>query len=432
MGSRSRLRARRLLAVALAVAAGLTVAPSASASSDPSAGDVRRAQQRADSLARQAAAQGRQVDSARADLLALSERANAALAALAEANAKVQAGERALADARDRLAKAKTRTDRARAGLARYAADAYRSGPADTRMGAWLTLAETGDVQQLAQAIDLLGQVGDERGRVLGEFARAQGEQRRATQAADVAVRRLARARDRRLAAKQQADALVADQRVKVAAYQRRFAATSGAAASARTQAAQVRQAYQDWVARQQALARERARRQALLEAARRAALAAASAAVPAAPVVHVDPTPTCTGGNPSDYPNGQVPPSALCALWEAPGESLGPTAAAAFNAMSKAFYAAYGVPVCVTDSYRSYDEQVQTKASRGSYAATPGYSNHGWGLAVDLCGGVESDGSPANTWMRLNAPRYGFFHPAWAERGGGGPYEPWHWEFSG
>jgi hypothetical protein len=29
------------------------------------------------------------------------------------------------------------------------------------------------------------------------------------------------------------------------------------------------------------------------------------------------------------------------------------------------------------------------------------------------------------------NAPRYGWFHPAWAELDGSKP-EPWHWEFAG
>jgi hypothetical protein len=32
---------------------------------------------------------------------------------------------------------------------------------------------------------------------------------------------------------------------------------------------------------------------------------------------------------------------------------------------------------------------------------------------------------------MKANAGRFGFFHPAWAEPGGGKP-EAWHWEYSG
>ncbi|WP_338747664.1 D-alanyl-D-alanine carboxypeptidase family protein [Janibacter alittae] len=130
-------------------------------------------------------------------------------------------------------------------------------------------------------------------------------------------------------------------------------------------------------------------------------------------------------------YPNGQIPPAALCPLLGAPGESLRPEAAAAFNSMSQAYQRDTGHLLCVTDSYRSYANQVVTKASRGRWAAAPGTSNHGVGMALDLCGGVNSFGHPAHLWMQQNAPLYGWFHPSWAAAGGSLP-EPWHWEFSG
>ncbi len=155
-----------------------------------------------------------------------------------------------------------------------------------------------------------------------------------------------------------------------------------------------------------------------------RAALAAASA------------SPSFSGGTPcsdneSTYPNGQLPPSALCPLWGATGEELRPTAAAAFNAMSQAYAKQMGTPLCVTDSYRTLAEQFSVKASRGKWAATPGTSHHGLGIAVDLCGGIETFGSPQHLWMQLNAPLYGWYHPSWAEPNGTLP-EPWHWEFAG
>lgn len=134
---------------------------------------------------------------------------------------------------------------------------------------------------------------------------------------------------------------------------------------------------------------------------------------------------------NTATYPNGQIPPSALCPLLGAPEESLRPDAAAAFNAMSKAYQRDTGNVLCVTDSYRSYAEQVVTKQDKGMWAAAPGSSNHGLGKAVDLCGGVNSFGHPAHAWMQQNAPLYGWFHPSWAASGGSLP-EPWHWEFSG
>ncbi|WP_252973994.1 D-alanyl-D-alanine carboxypeptidase family protein [Janibacter melonis] len=134
---------------------------------------------------------------------------------------------------------------------------------------------------------------------------------------------------------------------------------------------------------------------------------------------------------NEGTYPNGQVPPNALCPLIGAAGEMLRPKAAAAFNEMSKAYARDTGSPICITDSYRSYAEQVIVKQQRGGWAATPGRSNHGLGLALDLCGGINSFGTAAHAWMQQNAALYGWFHPAWAQAGGSLP-EPWHWEYAG
>ncbi len=130
-------------------------------------------------------------------------------------------------------------------------------------------------------------------------------------------------------------------------------------------------------------------------------------------------------------YPNGMFPASGLCPLWGAAGERLAPDAAAAFNALSKAYAAQTGIPLCITDSYRSYSEQISVKATRGRFAATPGTSRHGLGRALDLCGGVERFDSAAHRWMRQNGPLYGWFHPSWAAAGGSLP-EPWHFEFAG
>lgn len=137
-----------------------------------------------------------------------------------------------------------------------------------------------------------------------------------------------------------------------------------------------------------------------------------------------------CTTSSTS-YPNGLFPTSALCPLWQAPGEMLSPRAAAAFNAMSQAYARQTGSPICVTDSYRSLSQQYVTKAKRGRFAARPGTSRHGLGMALDLCGGINNFGSPAHLWMKQNAPLYGWFHPSWAGPGGATP-EPWHWEFAG
>jgi hypothetical protein len=148
-------------------------------------------------------------------------------------------------------------------------------------------------------------------------------------------------------------------------------------------------------------------------------------------PDVFVDGSTRACDGDERDYPNGRIPAKGLCPLYRAPGQSLRPGAAAAFNALSKAYEKDAGKPLCVTDSYRSVAEQVSVKASRGKWAATPGTSEHGLGMALDLCGGVQSFGSAAHLWLRQNAPLYGWFHPAWAEPSGSLP-EPWHWEYAG
>jgi cell wall-associated NlpC family hydrolase len=129
-------------------------------------------------------------------------------------------------------------------------------------------------------------------------------------------------------------------------------------------------------------------------------------------------------------YPNGLIPPSALCPLGVA-GHSLRCDAAAAYRAMSAAFATTFGAPICITDSYRTYASQVRLYGQKPSLAAVPGTSNHGWGLAVDLCGGIEHYGTAPYAWMKANAGRFGFLHPDWAEPGNGRE-EPWHWEYAG
>ena len=130
-------------------------------------------------------------------------------------------------------------------------------------------------------------------------------------------------------------------------------------------------------------------------------------------------------------YANGEIPTAALCPLWGAPGLSLRADAAAAFGALSKDFAAQFGRPLCVSDAYRTRTEQVQVFAQRPGLAARPGTSNHGWGSAADLCGGVQSFATIEHVWMLTHAGLYGWFHPSWAGPDGAKP-EPWHWEYAG
>jgi cell wall-associated NlpC family hydrolase len=129
-------------------------------------------------------------------------------------------------------------------------------------------------------------------------------------------------------------------------------------------------------------------------------------------------------------YPNGLIPPSAMCSLG-IPGHQLRCDAAAAFRAMAAAYAASFGSQLCVTDSYRTYASQVRLYGEKPALAAVPGTSNHGWGLALDLCGGIQTFGTAQYAWMVTNAGRFGFLHPTWADPGNGRE-EPWHWEFAG
>jgi len=126
---------------------------------------------------------------------------------------------------------------------------------------------------------------------------------------------------------------------------------------------------------------------------------------------------------------NGMIPTSELCSLDSAPGHLLRCDAARAYDALALAYRADFGTPPCITDSYRSFSAQVAAFANKPKLTAVPGTSNHGWGLAVDLCGGIETPGTVQHEWMQEHAGLFGWVHPAWAEPGGGRP-EPWHWEF--
>lgn len=129
-------------------------------------------------------------------------------------------------------------------------------------------------------------------------------------------------------------------------------------------------------------------------------------------------------------FPNGFIPASALCPIGVG-SHRLRCDAAQTFGAMSAAFAAAFGRPLCVTDSYRAFGQQIVLYARKPGLAAVPGTSNHGWGLALDLCGGVQSFATREFAWLAANAASFGWVHPPWAAPGRGRE-EPWHWEYAG
>ena len=132
---------------------------------------------------------------------------------------------------------------------------------------------------------------------------------------------------------------------------------------------------------------------------------------------------------------NGRLPDSFLAHLgWpEADHLRLRPDAAASITRLAAAFEAHFGKPLYLSDAYRTYATQVSLKATKGVFAATPGTSNHGWGIAIDAASRVNVDGSAEHRWMEANAGAFGWINPAWAQdyNSNNGQHEPWHWEYS-
>jgi len=138
-----------------------------------------------------------------------------------------------------------------------------------------------------------------------------------------------------------------------------------------------------------------------------------------AAVIADCDPTAPIVGAN------GRLDSASLCPLW-AKGQFASAEAASALTVMNADFRMVFGRDICLSDSYRSLEDQYSTKASKGYLAATPGTSMHGWGLAIDLCS-KDVNGATGN-WIRANAGTYGWENPQWAVSS---KYEPWHWEYA-
>jgi hypothetical protein len=126
---------------------------------------------------------------------------------------------------------------------------------------------------------------------------------------------------------------------------------------------------------------------------------------------------------------NGRLPVSMLVqAANGAPGQLLEAQTAAQWAAMVQAAAAQGvtlrpepddGVPSC----YRSYDAQVyakQVQAQGGATAATPGTSNHGLGVAIDI-----QITSQTLAWLNAHAAQFGFDN---AQGQATRPVENWHW----
>lgn len=146
-------------------------------------------------------------------------------------------------------------------------------------------------------------------------------------------------------------------------------------------------------------------------------------------------------------YKNGNIPLSTLtnisnitasdgtkvsfggCVTWMSQ-PYLHPSAAVSIVELNKAYKQTFGKDLKLLSCYRSYGQQVAARKKYGSDAATPGRSNHGWGLAVDF-DDMSSYSLKEYRWLLANAPRYGWINPKNMQQGGSGPHEPWHWEYA-
>ncbi len=129
---------------------------------------------------------------------------------------------------------------------------------------------------------------------------------------------------------------------------------------------------------------------------------------------------------------------------------SLSPAALTPFNSMMDDFYEATGCyDVLMVDGYRTEEFQRQLYDERAAafgeeyaamYVATPGYSEHHTGLAVDLSVYTDSgEGYELSTyekcsWLKENFENYGFIlrYPQEKASITGISYESWHYRYVG
>ncbi|WP_179258064.1 M15 family metallopeptidase [Enemella evansiae] len=152
--------------------------------------------------------------------------------------------------------------------------------------------------------------------------------------------------------------------------------------------------------------------------------------APPPAAAYPAGPGPDLRFADPRGFTNGQVPADQLCRVPGARSDSwrMSCRAIGDFTALNQAYRARFGRGLQVDHlrgtAYRTVGDQKVLYAKYGSpRAATPGTSNHGWGLALDLAMGGGNHSSPTYRWLKENGPRYGFIDEM--------PTEDWHWRYT-
>ncbi len=408
---------RAALAGAVIFSLGAGLAPAAIAADEtPTAAQLRQQRQAAAQLKELAGDQVEKSEVAQTRLGDLAQRAGAALDVYVTARDAARDARAEAIASEARYVEARRVAAEERATMGRFASEAYRNNGSSEQLTMLGSLAEARDVTEMGRMAADLKWVGDQQSFSVDRLAAAQRRADAAAEASAAASERAERMQRQAEEAKLEADRLVAEQRDLVARLVQEAANTKAAARRAEDEAVRMAKA-----------------RQVAAERARAAAIARAKA-IRRNEVVQIQitvPPGACQGADISAYPNGKIPRQALCSLWGAEWHVLRADAAHAFSEMSKAYAREFSKPILVTDSYRSYEAQVACRKAKGNLCADPGTSNHGWGTAVDLGGGAQSFSSPTHHWLQQNGPRFGWFHPSWAQAGGSKP-EPWHWEFAG
>lgn len=142
-------------------------------------------------------------------------------------------------------------------------------------------------------------------------------------------------------------------------------------------------------------------------------------------------------------YKNGQIPENKLRFInnWQSYKGAIGSDRGRIrlFDKASRALdsllaaASAQGIKFKINSAYRTYEDQVLVKQQQGKLAATPGRSNHGFGLAVDFAAGPGlrklNSRDLQYKWLLVNANKYGFRRLPWTPAKGE-DWEAWHWEY--
>lgn len=122
---------------------------------------------------------------------------------------------------------------------------------------------------------------------------------------------------------------------------------------------------------------------------------------------------------------NGKLPQDELAPIFNRGGPQvyLRKDAAAAWNTMALLSLTRKDLSSPAVkgpnSAYRTYAVQVEFKRIYGSNAATPGESNHGWGLACDVPDDVQA-------LIRAIGRQFG-----WAKEWSDAAWEPWHFKWN-